>query len=224
MGIIEILDKVDTSALLWINGFHNSFFDGFMFALSNRLTWIPLYISLLYLIIRTKRSASLWIVGALILCVVLSDHIASGLIKNLVQRPRPSHAVSLEGIVHLVHNYRSGMYGFVSSHAANTFGLALLSSLIIRKRAFSWVIFSWSVLNMYSRMYLGVHYPFDILGGMLVGISVAMLIFMLLRKWLPEKINFSAETNSLTSFERNLPGIVFSLTLAGSVIYSIFIF
>ena len=117
------------------------------------------------------------------MAVGLADFIASGILKEWVARPRPTRVSELEGVLHLVNGYKSGQYGFVSSHAANTMACALLFSLIWRKKITTCLLMLWVAANCYSRMYLGVHYPLDILGGLMVGTLTALLGFALLRWW-----------------------------------------
>ena len=195
--MIEILDNLDKQWLLALNNDYSVFWDGIMFAFSEKITWIPLYISMIYVIYRRWKKESWWLILALILSVVFADQIASGILKDWVARLRPSHDPSLAGQVVLVNGYKSGLYGFVSSHAANSFALALLSSLFFRNRIFTVFIFLWAVINAYSRIYLGVHYPGDVIGGAIVGVGAAMLVYWLFTKVLPDKIVFkkSAEIN-----------------------------
>jgi undecaprenyl-diphosphatase len=115
------------------------------------------------------------------MAVGAADFIASGILKDLVARPRPSRVPELEGVLHLVNGYKSGRYGFVSSHAANTMAVALLFSMIWRKKITTCGLMLWVAANCYSRMYLGVHYPLDILGGLIVGVLVALGAYVLLR-------------------------------------------
>jgi len=110
-----------------------------------------------------------------------ADYISSGIIKHAVCRPRPTHEPALEGMLHIVRGYRGGMYGFVSSHAANTMACALLFSLIWRNKTATCGLMLWVAANCYSRMYLGVHYPLDIAGGLIVGSLVAVAAYWLLR-------------------------------------------
>jgi undecaprenyl-diphosphatase len=117
----------------------------------------------------------------IVLAVGAADFIASGILKDLVARPRPTRVPELEGVLHLVNNYRSGQYGFVSSHAANTMACGLLFSLIWRKKIATVGLMLWVAMNCYSRMYLGVHYPLDIMGGLLVGALVAVAAYVALR-------------------------------------------
>lgn len=127
---------------------------------------------------------AIWVILSFVLCIVIADQVSSGIIKDIVQRPRPSHANELQGLVHLVNDYRGGKYGFVSS-SHNTIGFALLSSLLFKRKLYSYVIFIWAILNAYSRIYLGVHYPFDVLGGAVVGVLAALFCFWALSKFRP---------------------------------------
>lgn len=182
-----MLQHIDTELLLFLNGFHTPFWDNLMWNYSQSLTWIPLYLTLAALIIYRWRKQSIWILLVLGICVGLSDFISSSIIKELVERPRPSRVPELEGILHLVNGYRGGQFGFVSSHAANSFGLAMAFCLITGKRELptSILLFVWAFLNAYSRIYLGVHYPGDILGGTVVGIAVAVSCYFILRRFFP---------------------------------------
>ncbi len=221
MYIFESLKAFDTSLFLLLNGLHSGFFDGVMFAFSAKFTWVPFYISILYVVIKQWKSKSVWIITALILCIVISDQVSSGIIKELVQRPRPSHAENLKGLVHLVRDYDGGRFGFVSSHAANTFGFALLSSLIFRRKSYIISTFSWAAIIAYSRIYLGVHYPFDILGGIIVGVSAAIFLFLLLKKYRPNVLNSEKKISDL---ETIIPEITLGISLIGIIFYSLFLF
>ena len=187
---------MDTELLLAINGWHAPWADTLMWIVSAKATWIPLYLLLIGLLVWRYRkpapTAAKWLqrVPACVVMIVVialavgaADFIASGILKDLVARPRPTRVPELEGVLHLVNGYRSGQYGFVSSHAANTMACALLFSLIWRKKITTSLLMLWVAANCYSRMYLGVHYPLDILGGLMVGALTALLGFALLRWW-----------------------------------------
>lgn len=176
--MIEILNSIDTKIFLFLNGLHTSFLDNFMFAFSEKWIWIPFYAAILFKIVRLWRKESIWIILAIVLCITLADQLTSGLIKNWVQRPRPSQEAGLEGLVHIVNGYRGGHFGFVSSHAANAFGYALFCSLLFRRKLYTRTLFLWAVIIGYSRIYLGVHYPGDFIGGMLVGLFFSRIVFL----------------------------------------------
>lgn len=216
MELIQSLNLFDTELFLFFNGMHNSFFDGFMYAFTQIFVWIPLYASVIYLLIKTKKYDALWLILFLVLCIVICDQISSGFIKNTVQRLRPSHEPSLNGMVHLVNGYTGGRFGFVSSHAANTFGFALMSALLIKKRNFTVMIVAWSLINCYSRIYLGVHYPFDIAGGLLVGTFAASVCYISLSKFKPGVLNIQADASLV-----RIPVFTFLLTVSGIIIYAL---
>lgn len=192
--MLERLIEIDTEWLLAINGWHAPWADTLMWIISLRVTWIPLYLWMIWALYKRYRQPAktdnkwlkriptgLVMIGVMVLVVGMADFIASGILKGWVARPRPSRVPELEGVLHLVNNYRSGRFGFVSSHAANTMAMGLLFSLIWRKKTATIGLMLWVAANCYSRMYLGVHYPGDILGGLIVGSLVALLAYRWLR-------------------------------------------
>ena len=176
--MIEFLKNIDTQVFLYLNSLHNSFFDIVMWQISSIVFWVPFYISLIGFLIYKYRKQSLYIILSIVLVIIISDQLSSSIIKPLVERLRPSHDPALEGLVHFIKDYRGGKYGFVSSHAANTFGLAMFLILFFKNRIFSISIFSWALIVSYSRIYLGVHYPGDIICGASIGILAAWLVFV----------------------------------------------
>ncbi len=179
---MEQLLQLDTAWLVAINNCHNAFLDVWMWNISERLTWLPLYITLLVCLIRRFGKKSLWMMLAFAACIGLADFISSGILKEWVMRPRPTREPALEGLLHIVNNYRGGKYGFVSSHAANSISVCLLFSLLWRDWRATLPLVVYAALNCYSRMYLGVHYPGDILGGLLVGTLVTLGVYAVLCK------------------------------------------
>lgn len=179
--MLESLLEIDRSLFLLINGWHTPFLDQLMFFVSKVWIWVPLYLIFIGYAIRRWKLESIWIILAFVICVVATDQLTN-LTKEFFQRLRPSHEPLLEGLVHHVNGYVGGRYGFVSGHSSNSFGFAMLSALLIRNRYYSITVFSWAALVAYSRIYLGVHYPFDILGGTLLGILMAWLVYSLLER------------------------------------------
>ena len=186
MSWFESLIELDKQLLLFGNSFHTPFWDNFISIFSGKFIWIPAILTILYVIIRIEKRNSLWVLFFLVITIVLADQISSSIIKPLVARWRPTHEPTLHGLVQIVHGYTGGRYGFVSSHAANSFGVALFTSLFFRRKLYTWTIFIWATVNAYTRIYLGVHYPLDILGGAVLGLGCAWLSFYLMQHVKPQ--------------------------------------
>ena len=175
--------NIDADILLWINGHSAPWLDSVMWTVSQAKTWLWLYALLLGLIVwkyRNWKTVLVLLVGFGI-AVGLSDFVCSGVIKPLVCRLRPTHEPALDPL-HLVNGYTGGRYGFCSSHAANTMAAGLLFSLLYRNKTATACLMTWVALNCYSRMYLGVHYPSDIMVGLLLGSLWAVLVFAALSR------------------------------------------
>ena len=149
--------------------------DSLMGAASYKYTWIPFYLVLLFFVWkRSKRNMWLVVLSVAIL-ITLSDQISVHLFKEVFQRYRPCHNLLLQGKVQLIDGHCGGMYGFVSSHAANTFALITFLIFFFRRKDFALGMYIWASFVCYSRVYAGVHYPFDILGGMMLGIFLGFI-------------------------------------------------
>lgn len=179
MSILSFLNELDQSIFFFLNGFYNDFWDFVMMMLTRKEIWLPLYISLIFLCIKKYRFKSILILIFIILSVVISDQ-SSFWIKELTQRLRPIHDPM---IADSVHNFfkKGGSYGFFSSHASNVFAVAFLTSKLFNNKTFSITIFFWAIIVSYTRIYLGVHYPFDILTGVVWGCLIGYLIYKLLQ-------------------------------------------
>lgn len=182
--MLESLQFIDTEIFLAINGLHNPFFDWLMVFASGKLSWLPLYILLIYLVIKEYKWKS-WVVFAfVVLLIFLSDQLSVHAFKNVFQRFRPCHNEEIASQIHMVTGC-GGLYGFVSSHAANTFALAffIIGVLKSQKKWLPWVMVSYALLNIYSRVYLGVHYPGDVLAGAILGYLVASAMLLFFNKY-----------------------------------------
>jgi undecaprenyl-diphosphatase len=174
-----MLEHLDQQLFLFLNSLNSPFWDKVMYTISGRVIWAPLYLAILiYLGFKYKRKF-LVILLFVILAVTLADSGSVQLFKNMFHRLRPCHEPSLAGMVHLVKGECGGLYGFVSSHATNSFNVALLSLMFIKKRWYTISIILWASIIGYSRIYLGVHYPGDVICGSLLGTLIGWGVYKL---------------------------------------------
>lgn len=177
---LHFLIHLDQQLLLWLNGSDSIFVDQLACILTSGMTWIPLYIVLFYLVIKNNETMSQigLIVGSAALCVLLADGMADGIMKPLVARWRPSNDPMIKYAVDIV-STRGTNYGFFSAHAANTMALTVFFSMLIRSRWITGILLFWSLINCWTRVYLGLHYPGDILFGILWGSLVGVFVYAL---------------------------------------------
>lgn len=169
--MIEYLNSIDTHLFLFLNGRHNTFFDFIMYWFSDKWIWLPMYLLIAFFIVKQYKMKGIVLLLLVGVVIALCDQTASHLIKNAVQRLRPSHEPSLAGLVHLSKAGAGGLYGFVSSHAANAFGLATFLFFVLdnKFKLLKYWLFIWAVLVSYSRIYNGVHYPGDVIVAACIG-------------------------------------------------------
>lgn len=179
---METLIQLDQELLLYLNSFTSPLFDNFFWVVTSKSIWFPMYAFFLYVIFRNQGVKGIITVLAMALMVLLCDQISTNIFKEGFERLRPSHDPSIQGLVDLINGKRGGKYGFVSSHATNSFGLAVFSILLFRYRWYTVFILFWAALNSYSRIYMGVHYPGDILGGMILGSLIGWFVYWLYKK------------------------------------------
>lgn len=182
-SILNTINQGDRSLLTAINFDGPTGYDFFWAMYSDKWTWIPFMLVIVYCLLRPGNwRHRLLMVGSVALLFVLSDFVVSSFIKNVVCRPRPSHDPAVMDLLSYVNGYRGGAYGFPSNHASNGFAAATFLALLLRNRWVTLSVFLWAVGSCYSRMYLGVHYPSDILCGAMLGIVFAIIIFFLYKK------------------------------------------
>ena len=189
--MLDLFESWDREIFLLLNGYHSDWLDFVMWHISGKLEWIPLYLVLLYLIIKKFGKLS-WIVllGAGLL-ITLADQVSVQLFKEVFERYRPCHNLEINELVHIVNNKCGGKFGFVSSHAANSFAIATFIGLLLShqaKKNILVVLLLWATLVSYSRIYLGVHYPSDVIGGALLGMILAQLFYKICIAFIKSKM------------------------------------
>lgn len=177
----EYLINLDSEIFLWLNSFHALYWDVAMKMLTSKIIWVIMYISLLIAMYKNFGFASTVVMTIMIvLAIAAADQLTASVLRPMFERLRPSHPDSpVADIVHIVDGYRGGRYGFPSCHAANTFALATLTGLWFYRWRYSIFIILWALLNCYSRIYLGVHYPGDLLAGIVIGCFCGSLFYIL---------------------------------------------
>ncbi len=227
INILDQLVTLDETIFLFFNGLHNGFWDNFMMLFTGKFIWVPMYAALLFLLLRTyKWKTALVVIVGVALVIALADQICAGAIRPAVERLRPSNLDNpLSALTHIVDNYRGGRYGFPSCHAANSFALIVYLGMIVGKRRLWWFLVGWAIVNSYSRLYLGVHYPGDLLVGAMIGSAVAMIVYGLTQfvtKYMaaPYPTLRSIALGSYRLSDSDVPIAVGTLTMLGIAAYS----
>lgn len=180
--MLDSLIEFDKQLLLAINGWNNCFFDSMMVFITNKYTGIPLYALILFFIFYKRNiKLALLMFLSVIVTFALCDSLSVALFKDVFQRLRPCYDPTTENLVRML-EYKGGQYGFVSSHAVNMFGLAAISSALLKKRWLTILLFVWAALVGYSRVYVGKHFPLDVICGAVFGLFIGYLVYFIFTK------------------------------------------
>ena len=178
------LSAIDSDLFLFLNGLHADWMDKVMVLITGMWAWLPLYLLLIYWTVRQYGKRCWWVFLAVGLVVLCSDQLASHVCKPFFQRLRPCYNIDFQDLIYLPKGMAGGKYGFVSSHAANTFSIATFLTPTLRKFR-PWtaiVLFFWAFISSYSRIYIGYHYPGDILCGAILGVMIGLVFWKLFQR------------------------------------------
>lgn len=220
----------DKQLLLWFNGSPSLFLDIVVHTLTTALTWLPFYLSLFYLVMKNNDSVQkiLFVLAAAGLCVLIAGTIDDAIVKPTVARWRPTHDPQIGLLVDIVDGYRGGRYGFFSAHASNTFSIAIFFWWLVRSRLLTTAMVIWSLTNCWTRLYLGVHFPGDILVGLLWGgITGSFVYWLFLRvtRHIRTNMTFTSTKYTKTGYLRSdidVPVSVLIFTLIYALIRASF--
>ncbi|MDR0332926.1 MAG: phosphatase PAP2 family protein [Dysgonamonadaceae bacterium] len=205
---------------LFLNGSDSIFLDNIMWTLSGRWVWIPLYLFVLFVFFyKTQKKEAILMTVFLIAIFALCDQFSSGFMKPFFERFRPSRHPDFEEIVTIVNGYTGGRFGFISGHATNAFGFAVFLSMVFRYRWVTIVTLIWALLQGYTRIYLGVHFITDVIGGVIAGTLIAFILYGILIV-VRQKL-FHKTYRERTHLYSEQHGKIFSAGMAGYLIFVI---
>lgn len=193
---MEHIINLDKELFLFLNGLHVNWLDPIMIFISGTASWIPFYAVLLFLVFYKYRWKGLIVIAGVILLVICSDQISAHVFKPVFQRPRPCHEEDIKDLVYLPNGHCGGAYGFISSHACNVFAFAVFITSFFKPyyKNIAWLMFTWAVIIAYSRIYMGVHYPGDVIAGALTGLLIGWCVTLLVKIIMKKLYKNTSET------------------------------
>lgn len=221
---VENILPYERDLFFLLNGSDSVFWDDVMWVVSRTSVWFLFYgFVALFLFYKTQKKEAALVLLFFVLMIVLCDQFSSGLMKPFFERLRPTHHPDFKDFVDIVNGYRGGGFSFISGHATNSFGFAVFLSLVFRNRWLTLVAIVWATLISYSRIYLGVHFISDVVGGVLAGTLIAMLMYALFaffRKKLFH-LNPSERTSIYSSQQGNILALAFMAYFIGVVLFGL---
>lgn len=214
MNLLKNILEIDKELFLYLNSFHSDFWDTIMLMITRKETWVPFFAIIIFFVVRNSPKNALLVLLFLAILIVVTDQF-SVILKESIQRLRPVHDPEIGPLVHNVLR-KGGLHGFVSSHAANSFAIFAFTSRFFKNRLYSGLILFWAVIFSYSRIYSGVHYPLDILGGAILGLIVGEALFRIYLYVLNLKFFTRFKNNdikALTSVQVSVIFLVFAVLL-----------
>ena len=219
--MLESLQALDRTVFLALNGMHTPYWDSFMYIFTSKLVWIPLYVSILYVLYKNMNIRMVIFTTLMFaLLIALADQTCSSILRPIFERPRPSRDPAIADIVHIVNGKRGGKFGFPSCHAANTFALACFMMLLFKNRALTTFFMLWAIVTCYTRIYVGVHYPGDLLVGGIIG-GFGGWLFCTIAHKIAIYLEPSTRTKRKDIKQWSVTIYVGLLTVLGIIIYSI---
>lgn len=213
--MLQHIIEIDKGLILEVQKWHTPFWDNYMHIFSGQKVWLLTAFTIIFVIVKSYKKHWWVVLFAIVVLITLSDQLSSGLIKPLVERLRPTYEPTLDGMLSIVHNNRSGGFSFVSSHAANSFAFATFSALLFKNRLYSWVMLSWAAVTAFSRVYLAVHYPTDIICGTLLGLGVGVFVYWALIKISPKILDYTSQQRDI-----NIIMCILAVTLIAMAIWN----
>lgn len=198
--MFESLLHLDDQILLGINGSHSLMLDNVILLITYTITWVPMGVFMLWLVYKKMGARYFFgVLAGIAACIFVADIVSSGIFKPLVERYRPTRDPDLMNMVDVVNGYRGGKYGFFSSHAANTMSVAVFLSYVFRNKVLTSLLLLWSVLNCWSRLYLGVHFLSDVITGIIFGVLVGKVVYLVFRHFYKKQQTQEKQTQALAS-------------------------